>query len=311
MIPDEAAIWIKNRAREEGFTHVGVSEAKTLEKEGIHLDEWLARDYHASMGWMKNRIEKRKNPLDILPSARSVISCAINYFHPQLHSDDDDIGKISRYAWGDDYHEIVASMLLTLEQSMRKEFPEIETKVYVDTGPIMEKTWAVRSGIGWLGKHTNVVTRNAGSWIFIGEIITSLELAADTPIQDFCGSCTKCIEACPTQAIVEPYVVDSSKCLSYLTIEHRSGIDPRFTGKFNGWIYGCDICQDVCPWNIRFSTPSSVNGFQPRGDAAAPRLDEWKKMTKKEFSERFAHSAVKRTKHEGLIRNIGCAQKKK
>ncbi len=311
MIPDEANIWVKDRAREVGFTHIGIARAQTLEEEGIHLDEWLLRGYHASMGWMNNQTEKRKNPFNILPSARSVICCAVNYYHPYSHIHETGTGKISRYAWGDDYHEVVASMMENFDHLLHEKFPGIETKWYVDTGPVMEKAWAVRAGIGWLGKHTNIITRDFGSWVFLGEIITSLDLIPDTHMQDFCGSCTKCIEACPTRAIVEPYVVDSSKCLSYLTIEHRCEIDQQFMNKFNGWIYGCDICQDVCPWNKRFSIPSIIRAFRPRGDNLAPRLNEWKKMTKKEFSDKFARSAIKRTKYEGLMRNIECAQEEK
>ncbi len=243
MTFNEAAIWVKNRAREVGFTHVGISTVQTLEEEGVYLDEWLLRGYHASMEWMKNDTQKRKNPRDILPSAHSIICCAVNYYHPYSHLDKPGTGKISRYAWGNDYHEVTKSMVDTLANLLHENFTGIETKAYVDTGPVMEKAWAARAGIGWLGKHTNIITRDAGSWIFLGEIITSLELVPDTPMQDFCGSCSKCIEACPTRAIIAPYVVDSSKCLSYLTIEHRGEIDPQYRDKFNGWIYGCDICQ--------------------------------------------------------------------
>ena len=311
MKPGEAVAWIKNTARDIGFTHAGIARAEALDGEGTHLDEWLQRGYHASMSWMTTNSEKRKNPLSVLPSARSIICCAVNYYHPYTHRDEPEIGKISRYAWGDDYHEVLLAMLETLEDSIHKNFPSIETWSYTDTGPVMEKAWAVRAGIGWLGRHTNIITRDTGSWIFLGEIITSLDLLPDTPVADYCGSCTKCIEACPTQAIVEPYVVDSSKCLSYLTIEHRGDIDPVFTSAFNGWIYGCDICQDVCPWNRKFSATSSIGAFAPREGTPAPPLHEWKKMTREDFSVRFSHSAIRRTKHEGLQRNIACAMGRK
>lgn len=311
MTRDKVTLWVKDQARKVGCTHVGIARAGMLEGEGVLLDEWLLRGYHASMAWMTSSVEKRKNPLSILPSVRSVVSCAVNYYHPFSHSDEAGIGKISRYAWGDDYHGVVGSMLVRLEDAIHQEFPDIETKIYVDTGPLMEKTWAVRAGIGWLGKHTNVITRDRGSWIFLGEILTSLDLIPDAPIQDYCGSCRKCIEACPTHAIVEPYIVDSSKCLSYLTIEHRGAINPHLCSSFQGWIYGCDICQDVCPWNDKFAAPSPIDEFQPRGDSLAPRFDEWENMTKEEFSVKFAHSAIKRTKHEGLTRNIMCAKEKK
>jgi epoxyqueuosine reductase len=298
------AQWVKDRAREIGFTHIGIARAEMLTEEGLHLDEWLHRGYHASMGWMERSSEKRKNPPSILSSARSIICCAVNYYHPHPHSEEPGIGKISRYAWGDDYHKVVLSMLKTLESSLREQFPGCETTSSVDSGPVMDKAWAIRAGIGWLGKHTNVITRDHGSWIFLGEIITSLDLLPDTPIRDFCGSCTKCIDACPTRAIVDPYVVDSSKCLSYLTIEHRGEIDPGFGDRFNGWIFGCDICQDVCPWNEKFSLPSEVAAFRVREETLAPPLSEWMNMTQEEFSVRFSHSAIRRTKREGLLRNI-------
>ncbi|HXX65307.1 MAG TPA: tRNA epoxyqueuosine(34) reductase QueG, partial [Bacteroidota bacterium] len=213
-------------------------------------------------------------------------------------------GKISRYAWGDDYHDILSSRAEKLCAWLAREVPGSASKLYVDTGPVMEKAWAARSGIGWLGKHTNIITTDYGSWVFLAEILTTAELETDTSATDHCGSCTLCIEACPTGAIVKPYLVDSNLCLSYLTIEHRGTVTEGLKGKYEGWIYGCDICQDVCPWNVKFARPSREQGFAPRPGSEAPDLQAWLHMDRAQFSERFRKSPVKRAKWEGLLRNI-------
>jgi epoxyqueuosine reductase len=295
---------IKSEALKLGFTKVGIARAEALDEEAKRLREWLNRGYHSTMDWMERNFEKRTDPRNIVPNAKSVICVAINYYTPQQHSNDPSAGKISRYAWGDDYHDIVTKTLKMLWSWMKKEFPGIEGRYYVDTGPVMDKVWAERAGIGWIGKHTNVLTQDIGSWIFLGEIITTLELEYDEPATDHCGTCSLCIEACPTNAIVEPYVVDSNKCISYLTIEHRDEIDPTLGEKFENWIYGCDICQDVCPWNQKFSVETTEEPFAPRESNVAPRLDEWKEMTQAEFTRQFKGSAIKRTKLEGLKRNV-------
>jgi epoxyqueuosine reductase len=295
---------IKAKAFELGCTHVGVARAEALAQEGSRLEEWLGRGYQAGMAWMARNVEKRVDPRVVLPGAKSVIALAVNYYTPVRHASGKDIGKVSRYAWGDDYHELVGRRLEELVRWMSVEFPGSEGKAYVDTGPVMDKVWAQRAGIGWEGKHTNVITRDTGSWVFLGEILTTLELDPDLPAADHCGTCTRCIDACPTEAIVEPYVVDSSRCISYLTIEHRGDIPDALAKEFEGWIYGCDICQDVCPWNIRFAQDSREPGFAPRDGALQPSLSQWEGMTQEEFSRRFAGSAVKRTKLSGLRRNI-------
>jgi len=295
---------IKAKAREIGFTKAGIARAERLDDEAQHLQEWLTRGYQGSMDWMSRKLEKRVDPREILPGASSIIAVAINYYADIPHSQESGVGKISRYAWGDDYHDILRSKLKQLCTWMQAEYPAAATKPYVDTGPVMDKVWAQRAGIGWEGKHTNVITQDVGSWVFLGEVITTLELTPDQPAIDHCGTCTLCLEACPTQAIVEPYVVDSNLCLSYLTIEHRGEINGNVRDQFEGWIYGCDICQDVCPWNHKFAEETDEAGFHPREGNIAPRLEEWKQMNIEEFRTRFKGSPVKRTKLEGLVRNV-------
>lgn len=295
---------IKSKALELGFTKVGIAPAEPLREEAVQLHEWLARGYHATMHWMTRNSEKRADPCNILPNAKSVICVAMNYYTPTQHSNDARVGKISRYAWGDDYHDIVGARLKPLHNWMQSEFPGSDGRYYVDTGPMMDKVWAERAGIGWIAKHTNVITQEVGSWVFLGELITTLELEYDQPATDHCGTCSLCIEACPTEAIVEPYVVDSNKCLSYLTIEHRDEIAGDVTAQFENWIYGCDICQDVCPWNQKFAEETAERGFEAREANIRPPLDEWENMTQEEFSAKFKGSPIKRTKLAGLKRNI-------
>ncbi|HAL57859.1 MAG TPA: tRNA epoxyqueuosine(34) reductase QueG [Bacteroidetes bacterium] len=293
---------VKAKALEEGFSRVGVARAESLTQEGDHLREWLRRGYHASMNWMERNLEKRVDPRGVLPGARSVVCVGMNYYTPTPHTDDPDAGKISRYAWGDDYHIVLTSRLESLLDCIKQEQPSVNGRLYIDTGPVMDKAWAVRSGIGWLGKHTNIITREYGSWVFLGEIILDVELEYDEPIADLCGSCLACIEACPTGAITDPYVLDSTKCISYLTIEHRGDIPDGVATQFEGWLYGCDICQDVCPWN-RFQKPSGEQAFKARASNIAPNLHDLVEITKEEFAERFRRSPIKRAKREGLIRN--------
>jgi epoxyqueuosine reductase len=305
--PESAARRIKAEALHLGFSHVGIARAGVLDHEGARLREWLGRGYEASMRWMPVRSSERINVEEVVPGARSVLSLGLNYYTPQPHAAEPGTGKISRYAWGDDYHDVMSERLRALWEWVRTEWPAAKGKWYVDTGPVMEKAWAQRSGIGWIGKHANVITRDSGSWVFLGEIITTLDLPPDEPATDHCGTCTLCIEACPTQAIVEPYVVDSNLCLSYLTIEHRGEFPSGLAGEIEGWIFGCDSCQDVCPWNNKFSRPTEDEKFAPREGNAAPTLADWIRMDAAEFEKRFQGSAVRRTKHQGLMRNIRAA----
>lgn len=294
---------VKEKARELGFSKVGIARVERLDEEGARLQDWLARGYHATMAWMARDPDKRADVRNIVPNAKSVISLATDYFTPSKHSTDPEKVKISRYAWGDDYHVVLTPRIEELVRCIKSVRPESNAAFYVDTGPVMDKAWAVRAGIGWLGKHTNVISKEYGSWIFLGEIIVDLELEYDEPMADFCGSCTACIEACPTDAIVEPYVLDSNKCISYLTIEHKGEFSDELKPHLENWVFGCDICQDVCPWN-RFQQPTDDRSFFPRSRNVAPDLKELGTLTSEEFSERYKRSPLKRTKREGLVRNV-------
>ena len=296
---------IKARALFEGFNKVGIVGADSLAGEGRRLKEWLARGYHGEMGWMARDVEKRISPLEIFPPARSVVVVALNYFTPhQHHHHSSSTGKVSRYAWGDDYHDVVKEKLLSLLAWIREQEPSAEGKVCVDIQPTMDKAWAVRAGLGWLGKHSNVITPEHGSWVFIGELLLNLELDHDDAVMDdHCGTCTLCIEACPTAAITEPYVVDSNKCISYATIELRAPELPQeIESKLSGWLYGCDICQDVCPWN-RFEEPTRETRFTPREGNVNAELDDILELTPEAYAARFRGSAMKRAKLGGLQRN--------
>jgi epoxyqueuosine reductase len=293
---------LKMKADELGFSAIGIVPAEVLNEEGSHVHEWLARGYHASMRWLERDAEKRVDVTKVLPNAKSVLCVALNYYTPSRHADSPAIGKISRYAWGDDYHDVVTTRLEKLYEFIKSEIPGVTGKIYVDTGPVMEKVWAARAGIGWVGKHTNVITKKFGSWVFLGEILIDAELEYDTPMLDHCGTCTACLDACPTQAIIQPYVLDTNKCISYLTIEHRGELPKEIVSNFQNWIYGCDICQDVCPWN-RFQVETEEPAFQPREANLAPPLTEVAELTQSEFSSRFRKSPIKRTKHSGLTRN--------
>jgi epoxyqueuosine reductase len=295
---------IKERALSEGFEKVGIVRAGALELERERLDEWLRRGFHGEMHWMERDPIQRTDPRLLLPEARSVLVVALNYYTPHQHPLDPATGKISRYAWGEDYHRVVKDKLTRLLAWIKEQWPEALGKVCVDIQPIMDKAWAVRAGLGWIGKHSNLITREYGSWVFIGELLLSLELEYDTKtVEDHCGSCTLCIEACPTQAITEPYVVDSNRCISYATIELRAPEMPaEVAHNLDGWLYGCDICQDVCPWN-RFEKPTREKSFEPRAGNIAPPLADILELTPELYSERFRHTAIKRAKLAGLQRN--------
>lgn len=290
-----------HKAHELGFDLVGFSNVEILTEESLHLQTWLGLGYNASMEYMNRNFEKRQDVKQILPSAQSVISLALNYYSPAQHSEKKESGKISRYAWGKDYHLVIWEKLELLEEYLKSIDENFESKSYVDTGPVMDKAWAVRSGIGWLGKNSNVINKEIGSWFFIANIITNCEFESSTPVPDLCGSCTACIDACPTNAIVQPQVVDANKCISFLTIENKGEISQEFKGKFDGWIFGCDVCQDVCPWNKKFSEPTLLQDFQPRGTNLL--LAEVINMKDDEFQTRFETSPIKRTKLSGLKRN--------
>ena len=293
---------IKEKALSLGFARVGVARAEHLSGESLHLTEWLRMGYQGTMDWMARDPEKRGDPRLVLENASSVIAVAMNYYTDVRHPEEQGTGKISRYAWGDDYHRIVTKKLAELEDFIRQIAPKSVTRRYVDTGPVMDKAWAARAGLGWQGKHTNLITKDYGSWVFLGEILTDLVLQYDEPMADFCGTCTACLEACPTEAIVEPYVLDSTKCISYLTIEHKGEIAEDIKPHLEQWVYGCDICQDVCPWNS-VQQQTKEQAFAPRESTIAPRLSGLVELTQEEFSATFRNSPVKRTKRSGLARN--------
>src|SRR6266705_1025945 len=302
----EAADRIKARALQLGFQKVGIVGAESLSPEGAHLKAWLGRGYQGEMGWMARDPEQRADPRKFFPGARSVVVVAANYYTPPAHSDHPDTGKVSRYAWGDDYHEIVGDKLRALLKWIKTEWPGTDGKVCVDIQPMMDKAWAARAGLGWIGKHTNLITNDYGSWVFIGELLLNLELEYDEQeIADQCGSCTLCIDACPTGAIVGPYVLDANLCISHATIESRAlEMRPEVAPKLEGWVYGCDICQDVCPWN-QASPVTNESRFEPRAGNVNASLTEILELTAESYAARFRGSAMKRAKLAGLQRNAG------
>jgi epoxyqueuosine reductase len=292
---------IKTVAKRLGFLSCGFSKAEFIEEEAPRLESWLKNGMHAAMQYMENHFDKRLDPTRLVQGARSVISLTLNYYPEQTQTDD--TYKISKYAYGQDYHHVIKSRLRQLQEFISAEIGEVNGRAFVDSAPVLDKAWAVRSGLGWMGKHSNVLTRQSGSFYFIAELITDLDLEYDTPVTDHCGTCTACIDACPTGAIVQPYMVDGSKCISYFTIELKNEIPGSVKGQFDDWVFGCDICQDVCPWN-RFSRPHNEPLFNPHPDVLSMSRRDWEEITETVFKKVFKKSAVKRTKFTGLKRNI-------
>ena len=299
----------KQLAYELGFAYCGISKSGFLEEEAPRLENWLQSGKAGKMEYMSNHFDKRLDTSLLVPDSKSVISLLYNYYPSQKQVVD--TFKISKYAYGQDYHFVIKDKLNELLEKLRIQFGQIEGRVFVDSAPVMDKAWAKKAGLGWIGKNSNLIHPKKGSFFFIAELILDIELDADGPIKDFCGTCTRCIDACPTDAIVEPYVVDGSKCISYLTIELKDEVLPsEFAGKMNDWVFGCDVCQDVCPWN-RFSTPHTEPLFQPHDDLLSLTKNEWANLSDEYFQELFKKSAVKRTKKSGLTRNIDFVQKHK
>ena len=294
---------IKEKAIELGFHKVGIAKAAKTKQEQERLNEWLDQKKHADMEWIENRKSERGNIFNYFSEAKTVISLGMNYYVGKDQSDLTSDFKFSNYAWGDDYHLVIKSKLFSLLEFIKNKKPNVKGLVCVDTAPIMEKVWAQRAGLGWQGKHTNLISTDFGSWLFLGEIIIDFELEPDDPFtKDLCGSCTACIDACPTHALGE-YELDSGKCISYLTIEHRGDFIEGHDD-LDGWIYGCDICQEVCPWNISFSKISEEKYFEPRTDIINNTDQKWLEIDQEKFSAIFKKSAAKRTKLMGLKRNI-------
>ena len=306
-LPYKHTALVKQKAREHGFDFCGVAKAEFLEEEAPRLENWLKQGYHGEMGYMANHFDKRLDPTLLVPGAKSVVSLMYNYY-PEEKIPDHDNYQIAKYAYGKDYHFVIKEKLRMLLEELREEIGEINGRVFVDSAPVMERQWAARSGLGWLGKNSLLLNKTSGSFFFLAELITDLELTPDGPVKDYCGTCTKCIDACPTDAILDRGVLDASKCISYLTIELKDEIPSEFHGKMENWIFGCDICQDVCPWN-RFSKPTREEQFFPNDDLKTFRKKDWQELTKEVFNKVFKNSAIKRTKWEGLKRNIDAAGK--
>ena len=292
---------IKSKALAFGFQSCGISKADFLEEEAPRLEKWLKQNFNGEMRYMENHFDKRLDPRLLVEGSKSVISLSYNYFPEEIQKNQD--FKLSKYAYGEDYHEVIKEKLRNLVAELHEEIGEFAFRVFVDSAPVLEKAWAKKSGIGWVGKNSNLITKKNGSFYFLAEIICDLELVQDQPVTDHCGSCTKCIDACPTKAIISDKIVDGSKCISYATIELKDQIPDFFKDKMEDWMFGCDICQDVCPWN-RFSAPTLEEKFKPNSEIKNFTKQEWKDITQEVFSTVFKKSAVKRTKFAGLKRNL-------
>lgn len=294
---------IRQEAARLGFEFVGIARAERLDEEAERLEQWLNAGMHGRMQYMENHFEKRVDPTKLVEGSRSVISLMYNYYTEEEQADPD-APKISRYAYGKDYHHVIKHKLKDLLHFIREEIGEVAGRCFVDSAPVLERDWAKRSGIGWTGKNTLLIHPKAGSYYFLAELILDLDLVYDHPIKDYCGTCTRCIDACPTEAIAPGgYLVDGSKCISYFTIELRDALPEEYRGQFENWMFGCDICQEVCPWN-RFSKPHREPAFAPHPDLLDMRREDWQEITEEVFREIFRGSAVKRTKYAGLKRNI-------
>lgn len=298
---------IKTEAKRLGFDAAGISKAERLDQEARRLEQWLLEGRHGTMDWMERNFEKRVDPTKLVDGAQSVISVIHNYYQDVEHSDEPDTGKISRYAWGDDYHRVLKDKLYLLFEWIDQKVNGIGGRVFVDSAPVLDKVWAQRSGLGWMGKHSNMINRSRGSYFFIGELIIDLPLAADSPLPDYCGSCTRCIDACPTDAIYEPYVVDATRCISYWTIEHDGDDVPEeLQPDLGNWIFGCDICQQVCPWN-KFKKPTQEEKFQPREGMTDTDIRTWEELNLEKYRERFKDTPVTRPGFENFKRNVKMA----
>ncbi len=292
---------VEKIAREIGFDLVGFAKVEPLEKEISRLEDWLAKEYHGGMKYMEENKEKRRDVRKIFENAVSVISLGVNYYYEAERKNAPNAGKVSRYAWGKDYHYLIWKMLDEFESELRKIDGTFVSKSYVDTGPVMDAVWAYKAGLGWIGKNSMVINPDFGSWFFIANVFTNKEFAPSKPVTEKCGTCSACIEACPTNAIVRPYEIDARKCISYLTIENKNDIPVEFVGKFDDWIFGCDICQDVCPWNKKFAKQTGKEYFAP----VFPELDlnAFEKLSNREFNRKFAESPIKRARLKGMRRN--------
>ncbi len=298
---------IKHTSKNLGFDFCGIAKAEFLEEEAPRLEQWLNNHMQGQMGYMENYFDKRLDPTKLVEGARSVITLLYNYY-PEEDLADNNNYKISKYAYGKDYHVVIKNKLKALLETLREEIGYIQGRAFVDSAPVMERAWAKKSGVGWIGKNSLLLNKYQGSFFFLAELIIDLDLAYDGPVNDYCGTCTRCIDACPTDAIAEPYVVDASKCISYFTIELKDDIPTSFKNTFENWIFGCDICQDVCPWN-RHSKPHQEPDFMPNPGLKNMKKTDWEEITEEVFQQVFKNSPLKRTKFDGLKRNISFVSK--
>jgi len=294
--------YIKALARELGFDYCGISEAVQLDDDARRLEQWLKKGMHGSMHYMENHFDKRIDPRKLVDGAKSVITLLYNYFPSEKQRSD--APKVSKYAYGEDYHEVIRAKLKTMLDRMQEHIGAVQGRGFVDSAPVLERSWARRSGLGWMGKNGNIINKQSGSFFFIATLITDIELEYDGPVGDYCGTCTRCLDACPTGAIVSPGVVDGSRCISYFTIELKDQLIPeKMQGSFDNWMFGCDTCQDVCPWN-RFSKPNSEVAFTPIPAILNFSTSDWEEMTEEAFKTIFRHSPLKRSKYAGIRRNL-------
>lgn len=300
-LKEKYSAFIKSEALRLGFLSCGISKSGFLEEEAPRLERWLNQNHHGQMSYMENHFDKRLNPNLLVEDAKSVISLILNYYPSELQNEES--YKLSKYAYGQDYHFVIKEKLNQLLHSIQENIGEVSGRAFVDSAPVLDKAWAAKSGLGWIGKNSNLITKSVGSFYFVAELIIDLDLEYDHTTTDHCGTCTACIDACPTEAIVAPYVVDGSKCISYFTIELKDNIPETMKGKFNDWAFGCDVCQDVCPWN-KFSKPHNEPLFNPHPDLLSMTKKDWEEITEETFKKVFKNSAVKRTKLDGLKRNI-------
>ncbi len=299
----ERSRFIKDTATRLGFSHCGISKAEFLEEEAPLLEKWLKQGRHGSMEYMERNFDKRLDPRKLVDGAKSVISLLLNYFPKETDRRDLSLPKISVYALGEDYHTVIKEKLFAFHQAIETAIGSVGGRVFVDSAPVMDKVWAKKSGLGWIGKNTNLINQQTGSFFFVAELILDLELETDVPVADHCGTCTACLDACPTQALLKPYEIDATRCISYLTIELKENIPPSFKGKMDNWMFGCDVCQDVCPWN-RFSTPTKEKAFLPSPEMSAMKESDWLEMTEEVFNKQFGKSAISRPGLKGIKRNI-------
>ena len=299
---------VKQFAEELGFDFCGISKADFLEAEAPLLEQWLSKGFHGKMHYMENHFDKRLDPRLLVDGAKSVISLLLNYYPRQ--SQTEAAARISKYAYGTDYHIVIKEKLKKLLDFIRQNIGDVNGRAFVDSAPVLDKAWAKRSGLGWVGKHSNLINKNSGSFFFIAELIVDIDFDYDAPIEDFCGTCTKCIDACPTDAIVQPYVVDGSRCISYLTIELKEKIPSEFSGKMDDWVFGCDVCQDVCPWN-RFSKPHQELMFDAKNEILEYSPDQWREITEDVFKMAFADSPFMRKGFKGIQSTLDFIRQKK